>query len=398
MNEKRSFHTRSALQLVLGALTFLTALLLAGLFVNALRAESALSQPAAHLAWLAGLGALATVPPMLLAIRRLAGKAMPAGGFHIPARWAVWLMAAFPLVLLAGYLLANTPLAGALLAPLGLLALGLPSAAAYATLARGLKAESAQRGWGVLSFGYGPGLLTTILIEMLFILAGVVALAVVISLSPQALEQLMALAQSVSDPASLDMNALLRQAEDWLRMPAVQALALLFVGLLMPLVEEVFKLLAVWGVLRKGLTARAGFLLGMLSGVVFGFVESGVAISQFFTPADWAAGTGLRAATAILHLMLSALAGYGLGAAVEQKSAKPFLKMLLFSVGLHGAWNAAAVLQAFSELGSGGLAAVGVSVMSILVMAAAWGLLFKRALDVSAQLRKEQESETPPAE
>ena len=396
MNQRPQFHTRSALQLGLGALTLMAALLLAGLFLNAARGEgAAMAQPAMHLTWLAGLGALACLPPMLLAVRRLAGKPLPANGIALDVRWARRLMLIWPLVLLAGFAAASLPMAEGLLAPLGLLGLALPLAAAYALFARGLRADSAQRGWGVISFGYAPGLFIVILIEVLFILTSLVALVLVLSLSPQVLEDLLALAESAANPAALDMQALIRQAEELLRLPVVQALALLLVGVLMPLVEEIFKLLALWSVLRRGLSARTGFLLGMLAGGVFGFVESGVAISQFFSAGEWTAGVALRAATALLHLMLSALAGYGLGAAVEQKSAKPFLKMLLFSVALHGVWNAAAVLQAFSELSGAGLQAAGVTVLSTLVMLAAWGLLLKRVLDTSVILRAAQ-ADVPP--
>ncbi len=395
MIERKPIHTLSVLQLVLGTLVFLTALLLAGLFLSMANVvDDSARLPILSLAWLAGLGALVSLPPLGLAARRLAGKPLPPQPSNASPQTALRLMLLWPMVILAGYMAAATPAADAALAALGLLGLALPLAAAYAWLMRGLRADSAQRAWGAFSFGYGPGLFIILLLESIFVLIGLIGGAFMLSLSPQWMERLMEFASSAADPTTLDLPGLTRQAQDLLANPAVQAIGLAFVAFLMPLVEELFKPLAVWGVLRRGLSARTGFQLGMLSGAVFGFIESGVAISQFDTPAGWTAGVVLRAATALLHLMLSALVGYGIGAAVEGGSGRLFFKALLASVALHGLWNAAAIVVGFNELSGGGQPPVWVSAVCFLLMAGTWLYLLKRVLVTAARLRAE--SASPP--
>jgi len=102
----------------------------------------------------------------------------------------------------------------------------------------------------------------------------------------------------------------------------------------------------------------------------------------------------LRAATALLHLMLSALVGYGIGAAVEGGSGRLFFKALLASVALHGLWNAAAIVVGFNELSGGGQPPVWVSAVCFLLMAGTWLYLLKRVLVTAARLRAE--SASPP--
>lgn len=391
MIERKPIHTLSVLQLVLGTLVFLTALLLAGLFLSTANAVDASARlPILSLAWLAGLGALVSLPPLGLAARRLAGKPLPPPQQSSASpQTALRLMLLWPMVMLAGYLAAATPAAEAALAALGLLGLALPLAAAYAWLLRGLRPDSAQRAWGAFSFGYGPGLIIILVLESIFVLIGLVGGAFMLSLSPQWMERLMEIASKAADPTTLDLPGLTRQAQELLANPALQAIGMFFVAFLMPLVEELFKPLAVWGVLKRGLSARSGFQLGMLSGAVFGFIESGVAISQFNTPIGWTSGVVLRAATAILHLMLSALVGYGIGAAVERGSGRFFFKTLTASVGLHGLWNAAAIVVGFNELTGGGQPPVWVSAVCFLLMAGTWLYLLKSVLATAARLREE---------
>jgi hypothetical protein len=293
---------------------------------------------------------------------------------------------------MAGYTVAAYPAADVVLVPLGLLGLGLPMVAAYAWLLQGLRSDSAQRAWGAFSFGYGPGLFTILLLESILVLLGLVGGALLLSLSPEWMERLMEIASNAADPTKLDLPALMRQGQELLHNPAVQVIGMFFVAFLMPLVEELFKPLAVWGVLRRGLSVRTGFQLGILSGAVFGFIESGVAISQFDTPAGWTAGVVLRAATAMLHLMLSALVGYGIGAAVERGSARPFFKALMTSVALHGLWNAAAIVVGFNELAGGGPPPMWVSAVCITLMAGTWLLLLKSVMVTAARLRAESVS------
>jgi len=58
----------------------------------------------------------------------------------------------------------------------------------------------------------------------------------------------------------------------------------------------------------------------------------------------------LRSATAVLHIGLSGMLGYGITYAWNHKSIGTAARYLFSAVGLHGLWNAMALVSGFSAI------------------------------------------------
>jgi hypothetical protein len=146
------------------------------------------------------------------------------------------------------------------------------------------------------------------------------------------------------DPQSTAARELLLP---WITRPAVLVLAMIYVSLMVPLVEELFKPLGVWLFSRR-LTSRAqGFALGALSGAAYALIET-LGVSPQTT--GWADLLLTRIGTDILHITTSALMGSAIVSAIQGRKYLQLLGTYILSVSLHGLWNALAILFTFSAL------------------------------------------------
>jgi len=124
-----------------------------------------------------------------------------------------------------------------------------------------------------------------------------------------------------------------------------------YIAIIVPLIEELFKPLAVWLFGRKLTSPVQGFVLGMLSGAAFSIFESLNASAD--GSAAWAVIASARAGTGILHIVTSGLMGWGIASAFSEKRYGRLAACYGTAVLLHGVWNAAA----------GGLGVVGMGEM-----------------------------------
>lgn len=118
---------------------------------------------------------------------------------------------------------------------------------------------------------------------------------------------------------------------------------LVFSSLVVPLVEEAFKPLALWALLRRGLTPLGGLVLGALAGAGFALVENAL---LFWDQDLWATQVLARGAITLWHTLFSALVGYGLAEAVQHRRWGRLAGAYLVAVLLHGGWNAISMLIA----------------------------------------------------
>jgi RsiW-degrading membrane proteinase PrsW (M82 family) len=133
----------------------------------------------------------------------------------------------------------------------------------------------------------------------------------------------------------------------WVMRPAVLSLAMLYVALIVPIVEELLKPLGVWLFSRR-LTSRAqGFALGALSGAAYALIET-LGVSPQTT--GWASLLLTRIGTDLLHITTSALMGAAIVSAIQGSKYLRLLGTYILSVSLHGLWNALAILYTFSAL------------------------------------------------
>jgi hypothetical protein len=133
----------------------------------------------------------------------------------------------------------------------------------------------------------------------------------------------------------------------FLTRPDVIIAALIYIAVLVPAIEELFKPLGVWLLARKLDSAAQGFALGALSGAGYALIETiGVTGQQ----GDWASLLFTRIGTGLLHITTSALMGAAIVLARRERGYVRLLGTYLLALLLHGLWNACAMLYTFATL------------------------------------------------
>lgn len=133
----------------------------------------------------------------------------------------------------------------------------------------------------------------------------------------------------------------------YLTKPAVVVPAAVFLAVIVPLLEELFKPLAVWLLAGRLESAAQGFSLGALCGAGFALWETFNVGGQ---TTDWGILLFTRIGTGLLHVTTSALMGAAIYMAVQERRYLRLLGNYLLAVLLHGLWNASAVTMSFSAL------------------------------------------------
>ena len=347
----------SLVQAVLSGLGLLLAgLLAAGLLLMGLVGVARGGTGAANavtffsIGWVSLLVAMLQLPSLVLSIRRLAGKSSS----QIPLR-RTWLAATLALVLMVPLVAVGQLLAGRennlsllVLPPLQLLVVGLPIWWALETGRHGLNGGSAQRGWGVVSFGTLITMPLVLVVELVTIAVLGIVLLSFLSSQPGVLQQLQNLLRSMST-GGIDTDATTRLLEPYLRQPIFIFLVVVAGSAIMPLLEEAVKPLALWFLSGRKMTLSQGFTAGLISGAVFALLESLFSLSPSMGP-DWAGVVVGRMGTGLLHVTCSGLVGLGLALAWRRERYLQLGGLYLLAVFLHGSWNAVSLLTGFSSL------------------------------------------------
>ncbi len=347
-----------ALAILSGLGLGLALLIAAGLFTLGLsnltqdRGAGTQSQAGAmfSVAWVSLLVAMLQVPPLVLSIQRLAHRPAPPSLFQ-----RGWLLATLGLVLMVplvvlGQYLAHLSNEYSLLylPPLQLLVVGLPVWWALEIGRRGIPGGSAQRGWGIVSVST----LLTMPIVVVLELLEIVFLAVVgfswLFSQPQLAQQVQRLYDMMAS-GNFDPFAISQMIEPYLRQPGFIFLAVGVAAVLIPLLEEAFKPLALWFLAGRKMTSAQGFAAGLIGGAIFALLESLFSVSPAAGP-DWAGVVVGRMGTGLLHVTCSGLVGWGLAAAWRRQRYLQLGGLYLLAVLLHGTWNTFGLLAGFTDV------------------------------------------------
>lgn len=302
-----------------------------------------------HLIWiLVFLIVLATLS-LVASIRGIAGKPTRSAGQHGFLLASLGL-ALFLLLFLVGKKAAEQEVTGWLLAPVNILIVLLPL---WWTVELGrlqLKPESSQRRWGVVSLSTFITLPVIMLVEVLFLLVLLVFASIWLLGQPEVAPILQQFGSQFAfdpltfQPPEFDFLPLLSD-------PGVIFAGFAIVSLVIPIIEESLKPLAVWSLFKHELTPSGGFIAGMLCGAAFAFVESAFSLSAAGGQ-EWGFTALGRAGTGLLHAFTAGLNGWALAAA--WRDANYIRQGLTFAltVALHGIWNFFAVFLGISQIGT----------------------------------------------
>ena len=162
---------------------------------------------------------------------------------------------------------------------------------------------------------------------------------------PELVQELQRLSQEImilgpESEAALELLAPL------LTRPGVMAVALIYIAVLVPAIEEIFKPIGVWLFARQ-LTAAQGLTLGALSGAGYALIET---IGVSAQTSEWATLLFSRIGTGLLHITTSALMGAAIVLAVREGRYLRLIGTYFLAVFLHGLWNSLAIIFTFSTL------------------------------------------------
>jgi RsiW-degrading membrane proteinase PrsW (M82 family) len=122
--------------------------------------------------------------------------------------------------------------------------------------------------------------------------------------------------------------------------------ALIYIAVLVPAIEEIFKPVGVWLFAGK-LSPAQGLTLGALSGAGYGLIETVGVTTQ---TSEWASLLFSRIGTGLLHITTSALMGAAIVLAWRERRYLRLLGTYLLAMLLHGLWNSLAIIFTFSTI------------------------------------------------
>lgn len=293
-------------------------------------------------------GGVLTLPSVWYSLQTLLGRAQPyprpQGSRTVCLVTSILLLVLLPLVLAGGHFaLQNERISWLVMPALNILATGLPILWLITLGQRGLRGGSLQRKWGAFASGLvlGPTVILTLELAVI-VAAGMLGMIWLFS-QPGLLEQISRLGQSLTyGPPS--QEAILNFLTPYLNTPGVVLSVLIVVAVIVPLIEELFKPIAVWLLAWKGLVPAEGFVIGLISGAGFALFEN---IGNTSTGgSDWALLAATRITTALLHITTSGMVGWALVSAWKNRSYLRLGLIYALAVVLHGLWNGMALLGA----------------------------------------------------
>ncbi len=296
------------------------------------------------------------------------------------------LVALFFIFLFVGAIIAqSTPLAWFLLPIIHILVIGIPVVAILYLGGRNLPKGSPQRVWGIFGAGMtlGPGII--FILEIIVLFVAVLTSAVVIATSPDQLNQLTRLIQQLQT-GNFNSDELLPILQPYLKNPWIVFGILVFMSGIVPMLEEAFKPIGFWLLVKRRLTPAEGFTAGLLSGAGFALVESLGYTSN--GGQGWLSSVLLRAPTALMHITACGLTSWGVARAISQRQYRWLFAGYGGAVIIHGLWNgltitAAGIVLIYPDQPSSQI----IAGLALLGMALLFGLTFLILILLNRRLR-----------
>jgi hypothetical protein len=294
-------------------------------------------------AGLGGIGLL-LVPSAVYAGRDLFGQRYP-----VTFQWGKlsWISILAPILILLGYGLQIGPdWIRPLLPILHVLANSVAVFWLLGLVHRKLPGQSTSRLWGSFASGIGLTPLVTFFLEVM-ILIGIALIWIGLSdMMPGFRQDLLDLAAQIQSQSG-DPQDLQQALGVFAARPGVLITLFGYVALIIPVVEELLKPLAVWLLWRQKLEPWEGFVIGATSGAGYALFEN---LTIGAVAESWTMITLTRLGTAAVHLFTGGVMGWGVASGIKEKKIGRIASAFLGAVGLHGIWNGLNILAAVGSL------------------------------------------------
>lgn len=320
---------------------------------------------------------LLLLPSAVLSLRRILGH--PARELRIPeGRFGLSILL-FPIALIAGNWLLSNDHPG-WVTPLHIFVILLTVGWLLWLALRSIRPGSGQRAWGALAAGMVLTPLFAVILEVIGAIFLFVILAIYVGVNPElagALERV----GSLADRLNPNVELIVQNLRPFLDDPFILVLTLTGLGVVVPLIEELFKPLGVMLLLGRRLTPAQGFALGAICGAGYALAEN---LMLGAGGEGWALISIGRFGTSAMHIFTAALSGYALVRAKNERRWLQLFGIYLFNVALHGLWNAMVVFTSLAVVsGESGLVPAGAILLALptLLLVALGSVFFLRRMN-----------------
>jgi hypothetical protein len=218
----------------------------------------------------------------------------------------------------------------------------------FGIASNGLDLGPRWRFFSILSLGMTVSPFIMILIEIAILVTIIIGGSVYVAVTqPELVGEIERLSLMMNE--TMNEEAMLSMLAPYLTNPTLITVVIGYIAIIVPLIEELLKPLAVWLFARQIESPAQGFALGVLSGAAFALVESLNASADGST--SWAVIVTARTGTSVLHMLTSGLVGWGIASAFKEKRIGRLIGAYSSAVLIHGVWNAAAAGTGISALG-----------------------------------------------
>ena len=304
------------------------------------------------LAVMFGFTGFLLIPGLWLTFRKMSARVepdrevkLPFALWHIPFLAIIWAAGLF-----GGQWAAQAPDPAWLLLPVLIPLAVLPPIWLMVGLAgRGYNFHPSRRNWNAVTVGTTLGPFVLLVLEV--IVLGILITGVILYFitQPERMAELQALGFRIQLARSEE--ELLSVIGPLVASPVFIMLVLFAVSFLVPLIEELFKPLAVWLFARQLNTRLDGFVMGALCGAAYAVFETGGISSA--AGVDWLALLGARGGTSLLHIATSAWMGSAIVPALRERKWGQLLGVYFMSILLHGTWNALSIFNGLGPAANG---------------------------------------------
>jgi signal transduction histidine kinase len=264
--------------------------------------------------------------------------------------WVVIPAVVFISILVGGLVtLAELPWLNWIILPfLTVLVIASPIWLVFGAVSRGIELGPRWRFFSIFGLSLTVAPVLMVVFELVMVVLIILVGAVYVSIAqPELVRELEAMMLRFNE--NMSQEALLAMLAPYLRNPVLIATGIGYIAIIVPLIEEMLKPLAVWLFARKIESPAQGFALGVLSGAAFALFESLNASAD--GSMTWAVIVTARTGTSLLHMMTSGLVGWGIASAFGERRIGRFFAAYALAVLIHGIWNAAAAGTGIAAIG-----------------------------------------------
>jgi hypothetical protein len=301
---------------------------------------------------------LSGIPSAVISLRRLNNPLSDKP--NVPSKKWFLVLLLFPPAILLGHLVFRAIHFNAFLGALAhLSAAAIPAIAIILIARRNGPPMSGRRIWALYLGGAWVAPILSLIAEAILI----IPIGYFILNRSSNLPELQQLLQQLRQGSAVLISD--QQTIELISQPVIWVPILLFASLIVPMLEEIFKTIAIWPLLPRRIDPGEAFIGGVICGAAYAFVEALLLASP---DPQWSLTMVARVGATIMHSFTTGVVAWGLVTAWNERRSGRFLRAYGLAVMYHGLWNATT------------LAIVGFGIKSLTTSANSEGMLLVVAI------------------